>query len=226
MNQSKAQNSRVGGSSALDWIADPADHRKWIRKFVEILKYYTDGDATISAILKDERLSQVCATRIRAYVDKDVTRRLNAERRSRGAKTQKQLKTAIEGFKAAIDILIDRGDLESTKILVKLQNDFSQALNRSKQAFALKRHGRDRAHSILSECQAFLEARLSQRVTYATLANLVNAGFQADRGIEAELITEEQIRKNLSTFRRNNPNWRNQLEPGFLAIDRKQKSPR
>jgi hypothetical protein len=86
-------------------------------------------------------------------------------------------------------------------------------LDRCELAFATKRHGRDRAHSILSECRSFLEERLGKSVTYVTLANLVNAGHEADGKTPEEPITEEHIRKNLTAFRNNNPLWRNKIDP-------------
>jgi len=178
----------------------------WNDKFIEILKEKCAKlDAAIATILKDQRVSQLCATKIRSYVDKDVSAWLYAQRKDRGAKRKKQLQTAVEGLRAASDLCTELGKRESAEHLGKLVDEFSQALARCEQAFATKRHGRDRDHAILLECHSFLQAALKQPLTFATLANLVNAGYEADGNVLQEPVDEEQIRKNLASFKQNNP---------------------
>jgi hypothetical protein len=196
------------------WIRDKADQNKWNDEFIRILKRdYQGADATISAILSDELLSQRCATSIRTYVDKAVTLRLNLERKARGAKTIQQLRTAIAGLDAAIDIYTNATREELIPVLREIKEELSQVLGRSKKAFATKRRGRDRDHGILYECQLFLQAKLKQPVTYVTLADLVNAGFEAGGNSSNELMDEIKVRKNLANFKRNNPLWSNELDP-------------
>ena len=192
-----------------NWIPDKENQREWNGQFIGILKKdYMDSDTAISAILGDERLSQICATKIRSYVDKGVTIWWYQQSKARGAKYKEQLKIAIGGLRAAIVLCVIRGNQESASSLGMLADEFSRELGRCRQAFATKRHGRDRDHSFLFECHSFLRRELSQPVTYVTLANLVNAGYEAEGNPLKEPITEEQIRKNLANFKRNNPLWR------------------
>ena len=161
-----------------------------------------------------ERSAAVATVRnknVRSYVDKDVTIWLYAQRKLRGAGHKDDLEIAIPGIKAAIDLSVNQADSEEAGHLVELQAEFSRQLACSNTAYATKRHGRDRAHSILDECHSFLESALGRSVTDRTLANLVNAGYEADGNLLTEPVTEEHIRKNLATFRKNNPNWRNNI---------------
>jgi hypothetical protein len=198
----------VKGTRTPAWIQDTANQRRWNDQFIEILKRdYVSLDVTIATILRDERLSRVCATKIRSYVDRDVTAWLYKQRKARGAKLKKQLEIAIEGLRAAVSLCMDGGRKELLLPLGTLADEFSQYLERCKQAFATKRHGRDRDHAMLHECHSFLQAELKQPVTYVTLANLVNAGYEADGNSLKEPVDAEQIRKNLANFKLNNPLW-------------------
>lgn len=192
-----------------NWIRDKENQAKWDSRFISILKRdYLNSDSAVAAILASERLSQTCATKIRSYVDKNVTIWWYARSKARGAKYKKQLEIAIDGLRAAIVLCLFRGNRESASSLEMLANEFLLELGRCKQAFATKRHGRDRDHSFLLECHSFLQRELGRRVTYATLANLVNAGFEADGNPLREPVSEEQIRKAEVNFKRNNPLWR------------------
>jgi hypothetical protein len=198
----------VKGTRMPGWIDEKDDQRKWNGQFIRILKRdYRSSDSAIFAILSNKRLSQICATKIRSYVDKGVTIWWYKQSKARGAKYKKQLGIAIGGLRAAIVLCRHRGNREPAS-LGMLANEFSLALGRCKQAFATKRHGRDRDHSFLFECHSFLQTKLRQPVTYVTLANLVNAGFEADGSPLKEPVNEEQIQKNLINFKRNNPLWR------------------
>jgi hypothetical protein len=188
------------------WISDKENQRKWNDRFRSILKRnYLDSDIVISAIFSRGRLAELCATRIRSYVDTGVTLSLNAQTKAAAIKQKKQLQTAIAGLHAAIGLLKNRPDQQSELNLGELADEFSRQLVRCKQAFGTKRRGRDRDHSILYECRSFLQSNLNRPITNKTLANLVNAGYEAD-GIllKDHPITEEHIRKNLANFKRNN----------------------
>jgi hypothetical protein len=209
MAKTGKQARAVRGTRMPGWIRDKENQRKWNGRFIEILKqYYLNSDPTISAILANERLSQDCATKIRSYVDKGVTNWWYGLSKARGAKYKEKLKTAIGGLRAANDLCVIRGKHELASSLGMLADEFSQELGRCKQAFATKRHGRDRDHSFLLECQSFLRKKLERSVSYVSLANLVNAGYEAEGSPPKEPRTEDQIRKNLTNFKRNNPHWR------------------
>jgi hypothetical protein len=202
------------------WFCDRKNQREWDSRFIGLLKRdYLNLDAVISTILKDERLSLVCAMNIRSYVDKGVTTWIYEQRKARGAKHKKQLEIAIAGLRAAVGLSMNRGNQELTSHLGMLADEFSRELGRCKEAFATKRHGRDRAHSILYQCQLFLESQLAQPVTFVTLANLVNAGYEADGNLPEEPVTEEQIRKSLANFKRNSPLWSNDPRFELRVID-------
>ena len=198
----------VKGARAPAWIRDVADQSRWNGQFIGILKSeYVKYDAAISTILRDEQLALRCATKIRSYVDKDVSAWLYEQSKARGAKLKKQLEIAVGGLRAAIGLCMDGGKKELLLPLDMLADEFSQQLGHCKQAFTTKRHGRDRDHAILHECRSFLQEKLGQPVTYVTLANLVNAGYESDGDPLKEPVDEEQIRKNLANFKRNNPLW-------------------
>lgn len=190
------------------WKTDKKNQRIWNGQFISILKRdYSNSDTAISAILGNERLSNICATKIRGYVDKGVTKWWYEQSQRRGAKYKELLENAIGGLHAAIVLCQFRNIQEPMTTLGMLADKFSLHLGQCKKAFATKRHGRDRDHSFLFECHSFLQAELGQPITYATLANLVNAGFEADGSSLTEPVTEEQIRKNVANFKRNNPLW-------------------
>ena len=208
MTKTKRRTGTISGARMPSWIIDKEDQRKWNGQFIRILKKdYLNSDSAISSILSNERLSQICATKVRSYVDKNVTICWYKQSKARGAKYKEQLKIAIGGLRAAIALCAIRGNQESASSLGMLADEFSRALGRYKQAFATKRHGRDRDHSFLFECRSILQKELRQPVTYVTLANLVNAGYEADESPLKEPVSEEQIRKNLANFKRNNPLW-------------------
>jgi hypothetical protein len=197
------------------WVDDPAKQAEWERCFTNALKTYQALDGVVSAILGNKFLLSRSAVSVRSYVDKGVTDFLNRVRKERGAKHKKDLEVAIAGLNKAIALLSVRGDTLAVQSISSIAIDFSRELGRCREAFATKRHGRDQAHSILSEFHSFLENNLGRSVTYSSLANLVIAGYEAE-GICNEVISEEQIRKNLTKFRKNNPYWRDEINPRFL----------
>lgn len=161
------------------WWQNTVDQREWCDRFRRILKRDCSSlDAAISAILSDEQLSQMCATLIRSYLDKDVTGWLYNERKERGLKHRKRLETAISGINTAVGLYTDRGNPKVAQSLGVIAIELSAELGRCRYAYASKRHGRDRAHLILWLCRSALESELGPQVTYPALANLVNAGFE------------------------------------------------
>jgi hypothetical protein len=204
----------MGRAGIANWISDNENQRKWNGQLKAVLKRdYSTSDSAISTILSDDRLSERCATRLRFYVDKEVTLRLNVQTKARGVKHRKELEVALAGFRVASALEIRRGNQKLAADLDALADEYLQELGRCRQAFATKRRGRDRDHGILDECHSFLESSLQQPVTHKTLANLVNAGYEVDGNLPKEPITEEQIRKNLAHFKQNNPAWRNDIDP-------------
>ncbi len=214
MSETKRRTATTRVVPLPGWIKDKANQEEWIARFIRILKRdYSNLDSTISAILSNEELARACATKIRSYLDKAVTVYLYKQRKARGATEKKQLEIAIAGMNAAAGLYTERGNQAEAMHLGTLAIELSAELGRCKTAFATKRHGRDRAHSTLRECQLFLESHLQRAVTHATLANLMNAGYEADGNSPKNPVTEEHIRKNLAAFRRNNPVWHNKIAP-------------
>jgi len=209
--------ARAKVASLPGWVTDTANQREWNNRFIAVLNTnYKSLDTTVSAILADTKLAQMCAVKIRSYIDKPTTAWLYWQRKARGAEQKKKLEIAVAGINAAIALYTDRGDQGVAKYLGNRAIELSAALGRCNTAFATKRHGRDRAHSILSECHSYLESELRRPVSYVTLATLVNAAYDADGNAPEEPVTEEHLRKNLAAFRRNNPFWRNQIDPRFV----------
>jgi hypothetical protein len=179
---------------------------RWDDQFIAILKRdYSSLDRIIAAILKNEPLVRMCAVKISTYVDKDVSDWLYKTRKIRGAKHKKRLEVAIVGINEAIDLYRERGRQAEAVYLSTLALELSVQLGMSKEAYGTKRHGRDRSHLILYDCKVFLESAVGHRITYSTLANLVNAGFEADGKPPKDPVTEEHLRKNLEAFQERNP---------------------
>jgi hypothetical protein len=209
MSKARRRPRAASGARMPSWISDKENQKRWNHRFLGILtEDHVNLDASIASVLSDELLSQRCATRIRSYVDKGATNWWYRQSKARGAKHKKRLEIATVGLRTAIALCENRGDQESASSLARLTDQFSLELRRCKQAFATKRHGRDRDHSFLLECHSFLQKELGRPVTYVTLATLVNAGYEADGKSLKEPLTEERVRKNLANFKRNNPRWR------------------
>src|SRR5437899_1538914 len=131
MAKTRKRAGTVRGTQMPNWIRDKENQRKWNGRFIELLKkYYLNSDPAISAMLANERLSQVCATKIRSYVDKSVTNWWYAQSKARGAKYKETLKTAIDGLRAANDLCLFRGKQELASSLEKLAGEFSLELGR------------------------------------------------------------------------------------------------
>jgi hypothetical protein len=179
---------------------------RWDDHFIDILKRdYNKLDGVIAAIVTNEQLARMCAVKISTYVDKDVSGRLYKTRKIRGAQYKKRLKIAIAGINEAISLYRERGRQAEALYLGTLALELSAQFGMIKEAYGTKRHGRDRSHLILYDCKLFLESVLRHRITYSTLANLVNAGFEAEGNPPKDPVSEEQLRKNLEAFQDRNP---------------------
>jgi hypothetical protein len=204
----KAKKTRFSEARPPKWVDDPVDQQEWSDRFLEILrKDYASSDRTVAAILSDGRLSKVCAIKIRSYVNKEFTAYLYAQRKARGTDTTNRLELTVRGLNAGISLSRNGGKQEFIATLEPPLRYYSKALDNCKEAFATKRHGRDRDHGILQECHTFLEQRLGQAVTYATLATLVNAGYEANGDLPEEPIDEGLVGRNLANFKKRNPFW-------------------
>jgi hypothetical protein len=179
---------------------------RWDDRFIDILKRdYITLDSVVAAILKNEQLARMCAVKISTYVDKDISNWLFKTRKLRGAKHKKSLEIAITGINEAISLYREQGRQADAVYLSTLALELSAQLGKSREAYGTKRHGRDRSHLILCDCKLFLESVLGRRITYSTLANLINAGFEADGKSRKDPVTEEHVRKNLEAFQERNP---------------------
>lgn len=105
----------------------------------------------------------------------------------------------------AISLYRERGRQAEAVYLSTFALELSAQLGMMKAVYGTKKHGRDRSHLILYDFKVFLESALRHRITYSTLANMVNAGFEAHGQPAREPITEEQLRKNLKYFKARNP---------------------
>jgi hypothetical protein len=85
IGRSKKKEGTMRAAQKPSWIADKENQKKWNGQFIRILRTdYANSDATVSAILRDKRLSERCATRVRSYVDKRVALCLNKQSKARG----------------------------------------------------------------------------------------------------------------------------------------------
>lgn len=185
------------------WVDDVENQQHWTAEFAEKLREIQKSDATIAAILADDRVLLQCATQVRLYGDLAVTAYFYQERQRRGRKQGARLKAGIKGFAEAIEFYAEFGNQAAVTHLEFYKSDLSAKLQRSKQAYSNKRHGRDRDHTILVRLQGFLEKQVGQ-VTNATLATLVNKAMEVDGQAASERVSEETIRKNLNAFRGKN----------------------
>jgi hypothetical protein len=185
------------------WIADVQNQNRWTRDFAKRLQEIKQSDATISAICGNHQVLRHCAAQVRLYADLAVTTYLRQERNRRGKKQVARLKAAIKGIGEAVEFYLEFGNDAAASQLDSYKRDLSEKLQRGKQAYSSKRHGRDRDHTILVRLQVFLERHVGQ-VTNSTLATLVNKAMEVDNRAESERFTEETVRKNLKAFRGKN----------------------
>lgn len=208
MAKIRKSNGAVREARKPTWIGDKENQRTWNEKFISILRRdYANLDPAIHAILSDARRSDLCATMIRSYVDKGCTNWWYRESKSRGALYRRRLEQASDGLNLAAGLYLDRGDQATAQDLDTRARELLQVRDSCKKAFATKPHGRDRDHSFLLTCHSFLQTELRHSVTYATVAHLVNAGHEVEGNLPKELASEEQVRKNLTNFKRNVPYW-------------------
>ena len=131
MTKTKRRTGTISRARMPSWNNDKENQRKWNGQFIGILRQsYLDSDSAISALLGNERLSQICATKIRSYVDKSATNWWYGQSKARGVKHRKQLETAVGGLREAIVLCVNRGHQESASSLGMLADKFSRALGR------------------------------------------------------------------------------------------------
>jgi len=203
MTRKKTANRQSRIPRKPSWVADVENQRRWIEKFVAKLREVENIDATISAVLSNQWVLRQCATQVRLYSDPAVTAYFYQDRKWRGKRQVAGLNTAIKGVKAAAAIYAAAGNQSAENQLKWYEADLDAILQRSKDAFSNKRHGRDRDHTILVRLQRFLENHVGH-TTYATLATLVNKAMEVDGYGRSETFTEETVRKNLSAFQKRN----------------------
>lgn len=186
------------------WIGDIENQKQWTARFAEKLREIEKSDAMISTILAHEHVLLHSAAQIRLYTDLSVTAYFYQERQRRGRKQVGRLNTAIRGMSEACELYTEFGNLTAASQVQHLRDDLSAILQRSKQAYSNKRHGRDRDHTILARLHGFLEEHVGL-VTNATLATLANKAMEVDGHASSGSVTEESVRKNLNAFREHNP---------------------
>ena len=204
MNKKRAVKSRARIVPKPAWVDDVGDQNQWIAKFRKKLHEISKTDATITAILANERVLHQCAIQLRLYGDLDVTAYFYQDRHRRGKRQVARLKAAIKGLAEAIEFYKEFRNQAATSQLKYYKSDLSAILQRSKLAYSSKRHGRDRDHTILMRLWEFLQKELG-RVTNATLATLVSKAMEVDGQAGGERISEETIRKALHAFQGRNP---------------------
>ena len=183
------------------WIADVQNQNRWTQEFAKRLREIKQSDATISAICGNHQVLRHCAAQVRLYTDLTVTTYLRQERNRRGKKQVARLKAAIKGIGEAMEFYVEFGNQAAASQLDCYKRDLSEKLQRGKQAYSSKRHGRDRDHTILVRLQVFLERHVGQ-VTNATLATLVNKAMEVDNRAESERFTEETVEESQSLQRK------------------------
>jgi len=177
---------------------------QWPERFVEALRKECGHDPVCVRIASDQGFAQKLAIMVWSYVDKGVTRELYSDRKIRMSRYQEIAEQAADGV-ALASILYARRDPEKAAFLDTIAVDLRHERDLAKELQATKRHGRDRDHGLLDLVHRELELYLGERITFATLANVVTAGFRADE--QDESVDEDLIRKNLTRFREDNPHW-------------------
>ena len=203
MTQQRRAKPRRQIARKPSWIADVENQQRWTLEFAEKLRDIEKSDAAIPIILGNHHVLRHCSAQIRLYSDLGVTAYLRQERERRGRKQVATLKAAIKGIMEAVEFYTEFGNQTAASQLEYYKRDLSEKLQRSKQAYSSKRHGRDRDHTILVRLQGFLEKHVGH-VTNATLATLVNKAMELDGQAGSERFTEETVRKNLTAFRGKN----------------------
>jgi hypothetical protein len=198
-------------------VLEPWD--SWAARFLGIYATprFSADTAVKERILSDPSIASICAVSVRHYVDKAFTQEMYAAKKQRAEQMRCNLRTAIAGMEAARDVyrsiaapLLD-GPTKDCALKYMSYAEFCEArsselksmIGRYKDVYNTKRHGRDRDHSFLEQLYRGLSSRIDTEITYAILADLINAGFEtAD---SQEVVDEDVLRKNLSNYRNKNP---------------------
>ena len=184
------------------------DQKSWNDRLIKTLRANHKGDTMIESLIRNDKLCRTLGGLLRFYVDKKFTDGMYHARKSRGAEHQQKLVTARIGLETAVQLLAEAREYGRAVSLIPLIEHFSAQMGRLKEAYSTKRLGRDRAHFILYACQVVGEAGLKRSISFVTLADLVNASFEADGQQDYVPATEEHIRKNFSTLDKNSPRIR------------------
>jgi hypothetical protein len=176
-------------------------------RFVSILnREEYRSDENCRRIGADRETALQVGRMIWSYVEKDFTKGLNEERRTKVGNYWSQVVSAIDGFEKGAAIYRSRHP-ERAALLAEWAQELRSEEQGAETLLDTKRHGRERDHGILYSIRQTLESRLGA-VTNKTLANLVNAGLEASGQAEADdPVTEDEIRKNLRNFLDRNPAW-------------------
>src|SRR2546429_435791 len=181
------------------------DRPSWEERFVQILNRDYRDDPVCQRIGTDRELALQVGTMMKSYVDKGLTKELAAERKARVGAYRSELVKAVDGLEAAAKLHRHRDPARAAA----WQSDaaeFEAELPRADELLDTKRHGRERDHGILDSIRQVLGKRVGP-VTLVTLANLVNAGLEADGQDDGDPVTEDDVRKALKHFLDRNPNW-------------------
>jgi hypothetical protein len=190
-------------------LAEPISSHLWFESFRHALKNSCGNDLICAQIASDETFARKIAQMTRTYVDKRVTSKLNRDRKARIRFYSKKLGVAIAGLEVASKLYLHR-DPDKAACLKTIASDLAAENEHTKQLLRTKRHGRDRDHGLLDMVDHELRQHFGHSITWATLANVVNAGFYADG--QQKIVDEVLLRKNLSAFRDANPEWTQLME--------------
>jgi hypothetical protein len=206
----------LGLRKALGRLTSDVPMVAWVDRFLDELKTYYQADKIIAAIRRDPELAHLSGVLLRFYVNPNISGphgALGTARKQRGRAIKQKLRSAVTGLEAAAEVYTSSGRPAIAQELLGRLTELRGIKDRTAEAFRTKSHGRDRSHSTLAYARRILELRLGCSITYATLASLVNAAYQADG--QDTIVTEETVRKNLTNLGRNAPNWVRALDASF-----------
>jgi hypothetical protein len=192
-------------TTTVEGAMDKQNNRDmWFGRFIKALTDQCGHDPICVRIASDRKFGRKIASGVRLYVDERFSWFFYSSRKARMAAVERIAEQAVEGveFLSSLYALHDPEEAARMNTVAARLRGLRRGARKLQQT---KRCGRDRYHGLLHRVHRELKSHLKQTVTYATLANVINAGFRADgRDIE---VAEESIRKNLTAFRKANPHW-------------------
>jgi hypothetical protein len=179
----------------------------WEERFLAILREHYRHDETCLRIASNDEFGKYCGTMMRRYVSPEFREAMDEDRRKRMERRREELVKAIDGLESAANLYRPHEPETAALFQIKAAELIGQK-ERVDQLLDTKRHGRFRDEGILDIAKQEMEKHVGP-VTYETLANLVNAGFEADgqETDEGATVNAESLRRNLANFRSRNPNW-------------------